>query len=136
MTKQLFLLSSVKTSVRSFQIFVAFSEKLNFKSWNYGWKYIFIDLREVSLISLKVYTSGTKRSNEIICESKTCLNENCLLAYPHYLFWTVVCMHCTNLPLIFRKPYWRVNKHARMLIPSYFFFNDTFFWVLDKEYYF
>ena len=30
MTKQLFLLSSVKTSGRFFQIFVAFSEKLNF----------------------------------------------------------------------------------------------------------
>ena len=31
LTKQLFLLSSVKTSGRFFQIFVAFSEKLNFK---------------------------------------------------------------------------------------------------------
>ena len=30
LTKQLFLLSSVKTSGRFFQIFVAFSEKLNF----------------------------------------------------------------------------------------------------------
>ena len=30
MTKQLFLLSSVKTSGRFFQIFVAFSEKLDF----------------------------------------------------------------------------------------------------------
>ena len=32
LTKQLFLLSSVKTSGIFFQIFVAFSEKLNFKS--------------------------------------------------------------------------------------------------------
>ena len=32
LTKQLFLLCSVKTSRRFFQIFVAFSEKLNFKS--------------------------------------------------------------------------------------------------------
>ena len=32
LTKQLFLLSSVKTSGRFFQIFVAFSEKLNFKA--------------------------------------------------------------------------------------------------------
>ena len=31
LTKQMFLLSSVKTSGRFFQIFVAFSEKLNFK---------------------------------------------------------------------------------------------------------
>jgi hypothetical protein len=31
LTKQLFLLSSVETSRRFFQIFVAFSEKLNFK---------------------------------------------------------------------------------------------------------
>ena len=31
LTKQLFLLSSVKTSGRFFQIFAAFSEKLNFK---------------------------------------------------------------------------------------------------------
>ena len=30
LTKQLFLLSSVKTNVKCFQIFVAFSEKLNF----------------------------------------------------------------------------------------------------------
>ena len=32
LTKQLFLLSSVKTSGRFFQIFVAFSEKLDFKA--------------------------------------------------------------------------------------------------------
>ena len=32
MTKQLFLLSSVKTSGRFFQIFVALSEKLDFKT--------------------------------------------------------------------------------------------------------
>ena len=32
LTKQLFLLSSVKTSGRFFQIFVAFSEKLDFTS--------------------------------------------------------------------------------------------------------
>jgi hypothetical protein len=32
LTKQLSLLSSVKTSGRFFQIFVAFSEKLNFKT--------------------------------------------------------------------------------------------------------
>jgi hypothetical protein len=32
LTKQLFLLSSGKTSGRFFQIFVAFSEKLNFKT--------------------------------------------------------------------------------------------------------
>ena len=32
LTKRLFLLSSVKTSGRFFQIFVAFSEKLDFKS--------------------------------------------------------------------------------------------------------
>ena len=32
LTKQLFLLSSVKTSGRFFQIFVAFSEKLGFKN--------------------------------------------------------------------------------------------------------
>ena len=35
LTKQLFLLSSVKKSGRFFQIFVAFSEKLDFTLWNH-----------------------------------------------------------------------------------------------------
>ena len=50
LTNQLFLLSSVKTSGIFFQIFVAFSEKLNF-SWNTeGWTNIWLKI----IISLKL----------------------------------------------------------------------------------
>ena len=53
LTKQLFLLSSVKTSGRFFQIFVAFSEKLDFtQSFVFLWRtVIYISWKIISLLN-------------------------------------------------------------------------------------